>query len=159
MDVPVTSGRRDYLVLLALLVLCVGGGALIGIAFAGQTATYRQFDLPGWAPPPWLFGPVWTLLYTLMAVSAWLVWLTNHPYRVRALMAFGVQLTLNFLWTPAFFGADNPTLGLVVIVAVLLAVCWWTFEAWRVQRRAGLIQLPYLAWVGFATALNAAIAV
>jgi tryptophan-rich sensory protein len=70
-----------------------------------------------------------------------------------------VQLVLNFLWTPAFFGASNPTLGLVVIVGVLLAVGWWLVEAWRMQRLAGMLQVPYLAWVGYATALNTAIAV
>jgi tryptophan-rich sensory protein len=158
MDVPAAPTRRDVTALAALLLLCVGGGALIGVAFAGQSSTYQLFDLPPWAPPSWLFGPAWTLLYTLMAISAWLVWRTQDRYRTRALTAFGVQLVLNFLWTPAFFGADNPMLGLVVIVGVLLAVGWWTFEAWRVQRRAGALQLPYLAWVGYATALNTAIA-
>jgi benzodiazapine receptor len=151
--------RRDVAVLAALLVLCVGGGAAIGVTFAGQAATYQQFNLPPWAPPSWLFGPVWTLLYTLMAVSAWLVWRETDPYRTRALTAFGLQLVLNFLWTPAFFGADNPKLGLAVIIGVLIAVGWWTFEAWRVRRLAGVLQVPYLAWVAFATALNTAIAV
>ena len=149
---------RQLGVLVALLLLCVGGGALIGVAFAGQAATYAQFDLPAWAPPSWLFGPVWTLLYALMAVSAWLVWRAPSRYRRRTLAAFGVQLALNFAWTPAFFGADSPSLGLVTIVAVLLTAGWWSLEAWRVRRLAGGLQAPYLAWVSFATVLNAAIA-
>lgn len=150
--------RRDVGVLAALLVVCVGGGAAIGIAFAGQTAAYQGFDLPAWAPPSWLFGPAWTLLYTLMAVSAWLVWRGDGPYRSRGLAAFALQLVLNFAWTPAFFGAGDPLLGLAVIVGVLLAVGWWAFEAWRVRPLAGALQLPYLGWVSFASALNAAIA-
>jgi translocator protein len=145
-------------VLAGLLLLCVGGGALIGVAFAGQSSAYAAFDLPAWAPPPALFGPVWTVLYALMAISAWRVWRASGGLRRRALVAFGVQLALNFAWTPVFFGADAPLAGLVVIVGVLLAVGWWIVEAWRTERLAGALQLPYLGWVGFATALNAAIA-
>lgn len=154
------SPTRRVGVLVALLVLCVGGGGLIGVLFAGQTATYTAYDLPSWAPPSWLFGPVWTVLYALMAVSAWRVWRHDGPGRDRrrALTAFGVQLALNFAWTPVFFGADSPWLGLAVIVAVLAAVAWWVVAASRVDRPAGLLQLPYLGWVAFATALNAAIA-
>jgi translocator protein len=150
-------GPRSAVALVGLLVLCVGGGALIGVTFAGQTETYRELTLPSWAPPSWLFGPAWTVLYTLMAVSAWLVWRTDHSLRVRALIAFGVQLGLNFAWTPVFFGADELGLGLGTIVAVLLASGWWTFEAARVHRLAGVLQMPYLAWLSFATALNTAI--
>lgn len=150
---------RHVGVLAALLALCVGGGGIIGVLFAGQTATYAAYDLPSWAPPSWLFGPVWTALYALMAVSAWRVWRHEQgPDRRRALVAFAVQLVLNFAWTPAFFGADSPWLGLAVIVAVLAAVIWWVVAAWRVDRPAGALQLPYLGWVAFATALNAAIA-
>jgi translocator protein len=153
---PVPPRRLGVLAL--LLLLCVGGGALIGVLFAGQAATYQSFELPSWAPPSWLFGPVWTVLYTLMAVSAWLVWSQPHRYRARALIAFAVQLALNFVWTPVFFGADERRLGLVVILGVLVAAGWWAFEAHRVRRLAGLLQIPYLAWVSFATVLNGAIA-
>jgi translocator protein len=145
-------------VLVGFLVLCVGGGALIGVLFAGQAAEYQGFDLPPWAPPSWLFGPVWTVLYTLMGVSAWVVWRTHHPFRGRALGAFVTQLVLNFAWTPVFFGAEQRALGFVVIIAVLLAAGWWAFEAARVNRWAGALQLPYLVWVSFASVLNGAIA-
>lgn len=150
------TAPRSLAVLAALAVLCVGGGAVIGALFAGEAA-YTQYDLPRWAPPSWLFGPVWTVLYALMAVSAWLAWRSRSPYRRRALAAFAVQLVLNFAWTPAFFGTGIPLLGLYVIIGVLAAVGWWTFEAGRARPVAGVLQLPYLLWVGFATALNAAI--
>ena len=156
-SLPDRPDGRSVAVLLGLLALCVGGGAVIGVAFAGQTDAYTAYDLPSWAPPSWLFGPVWTALYAAMAVGAWRVWRTDHPARRTTLVTFGVQLVLNFAWTPAFFGASSPVAGLVVIVAVLLAVLAWTRLAWRVDRPAGLLQLPYVAWVAFATALNAAI--
>ena len=149
---------RRWGVLLALLVLCVGGGALIGVLSAGQVGDYRSLELPTWAPPSWLFGPVWTVLYALMAISAWLVVRTEHPFRGRALAAFAVQLVLNFAWTPVFFGLGARAAGLAVIVGVLLASGWWAVEAGRVRRLAGYLQVPYLAWVSFATALNGAIA-
>ena len=156
---PSASDRlRSVGVLVGLLALCVGGGALIGVSFAAQTTDYGQLALPPWAPPSWLFGPVWTLLYTLMAVSAWLVWRTDHPSRGRALTAFAIQLVLNFAWTPVFFGAGLPGVALVVILGVLATAGWWAFEARRVRPVAGWLQVPYLAWVSFATVLNAAIA-
>jgi translocator protein len=150
-------GAPHLLALLALLVLCVGGGAAIGLAFAGRTAAYGGYELPAWAPPAWLFAPVWTVLYTLMAVSAWLVWRTPDRPRGRALMAFGVQLLLNFAWTPAFFGAGSPPLGLAVIGLLVPAVGWWVVEARRLDGWAGVLQFPYLAWTGFAAVLNLAI--
>jgi translocator protein len=152
-DTPTSSTS----VLAALLVLCVGGGGLIGFVFASQTRVYEQLSLPTWAPPGWLFGPVWTVLYALMAVTAWLTWRAEHPFRARALTAFGVQLVLNFLWTPVFFGAGQVGWGVAVLVAVLLAAGWWVTESARVQRLAAGLQVPYLAWLSFATVLNAAI--
>ena len=157
-DTVTDSRPRDWGVLAALLVVCVGGGALIGVAFAGSADTYGGFELPSWAPPSWLFGPVWTVLYTLMAVAAWLVWRGDGPHRTRALVAFGVQLVVNFAWTPVFFGLGARVAGLAVIVGVLLAAGWWAFEAWRVRPVAGWSQVPYLTWVSFATVLNGAIA-
>jgi translocator protein len=154
---PNSPPSASTAVLAGLLVLCVGGGGLIGFAFASQTRVYEQLSLPAWAPPGWLFGPVWTLLYALMAVSAWLTWRTEHRFRARALTAFGVQLALNFLWTPVFFGAGEIGWGVVVLVSVLLAAGWWVTESARVRRPAARLQVPYLVWLTFATALNAAI--
>lgn len=145
--------------LLLLLLLCLGGGSVIGLIFSDTAATYATLDVPSWAPPTWVFGPVWAVLYTLMAVSAWLVVRTEGArWRTRALIAFWVQLALNFAWTPLFFGVDERFGALIVIVELLFAAGWWTVEAFRTRRLAGLLQLPYLAWLTVATALNGAIA-
>ncbi|MEE8602355.1 TspO/MBR family protein [Euzebya tangerina] len=151
-------GPKRWPILAGFVALCVLGGALIGVAFAGQTDAYETFNLPTWAPPSWLFGPVWTVLYTVMAIGAWMVARVDLPLRTRATVAFAVQLAVNFAWTPVFFGMSAPAAGFVVIVAVLLAAGWWAFEASRVRRVAGWLQIPYLAWVSFATVLNGAIA-
>lgn len=157
-DTPSLSGPwRSAGVLAGLLVLCVGGGALLGVGFAGADDVYRELPLPAWAPPSGLFGPVWTVLYALMAVGAWLTWRVRHPLRGRALVAFGVQLVLNFAWTPVFFGAGEVALALGVLVAVLLTAGWWVTETLRIHRLAAVVQVPYLGWLSFATALNAAI--
>ncbi|HEY7527362.1 MAG TPA: TspO/MBR family protein [Candidatus Limnocylindria bacterium] len=131
--------------------------ALIGLPFPAP-AWYRQLAKPRWSPPPAAFGPAWTLLYTLMGIAAALV--AGRPQagsRNRALGAFGVQLALNAAWTPIFFGLRRPGLALAEIVAMWVAVAATTVLFARQRLAAGLLLLPYLAWVSFATALNAAI--
>ncbi|MEO8669206.1 MAG: TspO/MBR family protein, partial [Bauldia sp.] len=93
----------------------------------------------------------------LMGIAAWLVWRTSAPGKSRALTAFFGQLILNVAWSFAFFGAQNPLFGLVVIVALLAAIAWTIVTFWPVSRLAARLMVPYLAWVWFATLLNAAI--
>jgi tryptophan-rich sensory protein len=135
-------------------------GAAGGLITAPQIETwYATLERPGFTPPNWVFGPVWTLLYALQGVAAWLLWragLGDRSVRV-ALGLFGVQFLLNLAWSPAFFGLESPALGLVVIVPLWLAIVGTIAAAWRVDRRASLLLVPYLAWVSFATALNYAI--
>lgn len=118
---------------------------------------YDGLDKPPWNPPSWLFGPVWTALYASMGVAAWLVWREAGRAATVAWTLFGVQLALNAAWSPAFFGAEDPGLALAVIVAMWLAIAGtiWAFS--RHHRGAAALLSPYLAWVTFATALNAAI--
>lgn len=112
-------------------------------------------------PPDWVFGPVWTVLYVLMGVSAWLVWRRQDlaPHRTFvALRLWGWQLLLNALWTPAFFGLRNPVLGLVVVVALLVLVLLTIVAFHRVRRMtAAALLVPYAAWIAYATYLNAGI--
>lgn len=145
--------------LLLWLGACVGGGALVGVLTAGgDSAWYRILEKPGWNPPGWVFGPVWTTLYAAMGVAAWRVWRQGgwgrHPV---ALTAFVVQLLLNFAWSFIFFGAQQVGWALVEIVGLWAAIVAtiWLFRG--VDRPAAWLLVPYLAWVTFATALNTAI--
>jgi len=138
------------------IVVCELAGVVPSLLTAGDVASwYPTLAKPAFTPPSWLFGPVWTLLYLLMGVALYLVWQSDHgrPRRV-ALAAFGGQLVLNAAWTLVFFGAREIPGGLVVIVALLAAILATMAAARRVDRRAALLLVPYLCWVGFATALN-----
>lgn len=159
-----------------------GRGALAGVLFVaisfavaaiGGLATarnvdgwYAQAEKAAWNPPNWLFGPVWSLLYPLMAVAAWFVWRrVNAPGRRPALVAYVVQLALNGIWTPVFFGlypsigAPALWIGLAIIIALDVAVLVTMVRFWPVSRLAAFLLIPYWAWVLFATTLNAALAV
>ncbi|WP_314245913.1 TspO/MBR family protein [Streptomyces kutzneri] len=135
-----------------------------GVAFAGALASadagavYRSLERPSWAPPAWVFGPVWTVLYATIAIAAWLVWhCPDRPRVRRALTWWAAQLLLNLLWTPLFFGARQYGLALADIV-LLLAATGVTAGLFRpLHRTAAALLLPYLLWVAYATALNAAI--
>ncbi len=139
--------------LAAVAVVAVVGG----LAASQSRAVYAGLEQPPWAPPSWLFGPVWTVLYVLIAVSGWLFWRAGGS---RAGFAwYAVGLVLNAAWTPLFFAAGAYTLALVEIVLLDVAVAVAVAVFWRRSRTAAVLQVPYLAWTLFATALNAAIVV
>lgn len=145
---------RWFVLLWALLPFLA---ALGGAAFPPDQ-WFAALAKPSWQPPNYLFGPVWTALYLMMGIAAGLVWLRGPAAAVRAaLIAFAVQLVLNALWTPVFFGAHALGIALVVIVVLWLAITLTIVLFWRVHRLAAALLLPYLAWVSFATALNAAL--
>jgi tryptophan-rich sensory protein len=126
------------------------------LGFAAMPGTwYASLVKPAWNPPPWIFGPAWTLLYTLMAVAAWLAW-KQVGWR-RPLLLYFVQLALNAAWTPIFFGAHHLGWALLEIVALWLAILLTTLSFHRVNKTAGALFVPYLAWVTFATCLNFAL--
>jgi translocator protein len=134
----------------------VAVAAVVGaVGVQGTTDTYKQLEQPGWAPPSWLFGPVWTLLYVMIAVSGWLVW--RRVGWSRELIPYGVQLLLNAVWTPLFFGSGLRGLALIDIVLLWLAIAWTVWRFQRIRPVAAALLLPYWAWVTFATALNASI--
>ena len=116
---------------------------------------YAELAKPTWNPPGWIFGPVWTILYALMAVAAWRVWRQGGWAKQKvALSLFVVQWALNALWTPLFFGLHRPGWALAEILILLAAILATMRAFWRVDRPAGLLLLPYAAWVAFATVLN-----
>ncbi len=118
---------------------------------------YPALAKPPWTPPAWVFGPVWTLLYAMMAIAAWLVWRRGGDAARRGLRWFVVQLALNVLWSVIFFGGRMPGLATVDIVALWGAAIVTGITFWRISRTAGLLLVPYLLWVSFATMLNIAI--
>ena len=144
---------------LSFLAALIGG---IGTAI-GLGAWYDGLTKPGWTPPSWLFGPVWTTLYTLMGLSMALMdqatSLPDMKARQRKLRSiFALQITLNALWPLVFFAAGQLWGGLVVILALEVVILAWIRAGLKVHRLAAVLLLPYAAWVGFASGLNAAIA-
>ena len=118
-------------------------------------AWYGSLVKPSWSPPAWLFGPVWTLLYLLMAVAAWLVWREGGWTKQRRPLAlYCAQLVLNAAWTPLFFGLRQPGLALAGIALLWCAILATLLTFAPVQKLAAWLLAPYLAWVSFATALN-----
>ena len=119
---------------------------------------YQSLVKPAWTPPSWLFGPVWTLLYGMMAAAAWLVW-KRHGFSgaLVPLAVFVVQLVLNAIWSWLFFGLHRPGLAFAEIVLLWLAIGATLVLFWRIERPAGTLLVPYLAWVSFAAVLNLAL--
>lgn len=147
------SGVRLAFGLAAWLALCFGAASLGAFFMPGEW--YATLKKPSWNPPGWIFGPVWSALYVLMAVAAWLVWQRGgFAAQRRPLALFLVQLALNAAWTPLFFGLHWPGLAFAEIVLLWLAIAA-TLAAFRpVSRTAAWLLVPYLAWVSFAAVLN-----
>ncbi|MEU2824110.1 TspO/MBR family protein [Streptomyces bacillaris] len=145
---------RSWPVLLLMLILCYAVAGVGAAASGDAGGTYAALDRPAWAPPGWLFGPVWTVLYGTIAVAGWLVARRPAPGRRPALVAWGVQLALNALWTPLFFAAEQYGAAFLDIALLLAAVVTTVLLTARVDRRAALLLVPYLLWVGYAAALN-----
>lgn len=145
--------RASWPSLLVLLVV-TWSAALLGMLFPPDE-WYRTLQRPSVAPPDALFGPVWSLLYTLMAIAAWLVWRRRREARIgTAMSAYGVQLLLNAAWSPLFFGAHWIGAALIDLGLLWGAVLATTMLFARVSRTAAALLLPYLAWVSFAAVLN-----
>jgi translocator protein len=159
MAVRSTGSARSWLVLAAFLaasfiVAAVGGS----FTSAGMPEWYMSLEKPAFNPPSWVFGPVWTALYIMMAVAAWLVWKRSGFRGARtALTFYFVQLALNLAWSAIFFALRSPGWALVEIVILWLAIAWTLRLFFHHSATAGWLMAPYLAWVSFAAALNAAI--
>lgn len=141
------------------LVACFAISGLGGAITAGPVKSwYPTLVKPALTPPDLAFPIVWTLLYALMAIAAWLVWRSAGLHRARgALVLFGIQLLLNLAWSALFFGLQRPDLALAEIAILWAAIAATAIQFWRHDRRAALLLVPYLAWVSFAVWLNAAI--
>ncbi len=152
--------KRDIVTGAVLLAFSLGAGAVGSIATSmSVTDWYVQLVRPEWNPPSWVFAPVWTLLYVVMAVAAWLYTVRAGSLSAasRGLTLFGVQLVLNAAWSWLFFGFRAPAAALVEILVLWVAILATTREFFALRRSAGWLMVPYLLWVSFAALLNAAI--
>lgn len=140
--------------LMIFLVLTIGGGLAIGF-FTAPGEWYQSLVKPSFNPPAWIFGPVWTALYIMIGIAGARVW--NLDPKSLAVKAWFIQMALNFAWSPVFFSAQRADLALPVIVALLATILVFIAAAWRSERPSALLFVPYAAWVGFATLLNASI--
>lgn len=133
---------------------CAG---IIGSIFTASSVRTWYVDLakPLWNPPSWIFGPVWTVLYALMGVSAYIVWQDRGASHVRtALVVYGIQLGLNILWSAIFFGLKDPQIAFFEILVLLFFMIITTILFWRINTWAGVLLIPYILWVVFASYLN-----
>ena len=148
--------RREF-VGLAVCIFVVFAAAAVGSPFTRHATRtwYQEIDRPVWTPPDWVFGPVWSVLYVMMAVAAWLVW-RKGGFRAQrlGLGLFAAQLVLNAAWTPIFFGLKAFGLAFAEIVLLWCAILATIIVFWRVKRAAAWLMTPYLAWVTYASTLN-----
>lgn len=157
-DQPTLPLRRSLTALALCLAVTGVAAAAAALASASSASFCAQLDRPVWAPPAWLFGPVWSALYLMMAVAAWRVWRVTRSLETRrlALGLYGGQLVLNALWTWLFFEWRLGGLAFVEIMILFALVCATTGQFFRCNRLSGLLLLPYAGWVGFAAALSLA---
>ncbi|MBN1503830.1 MAG: tryptophan-rich sensory protein [Candidatus Eisenbacteria bacterium] len=148
--------KTTVLALLGWLALSFAAG-FVGSRFT-PSEWYQQLAKPSWTPPGAVFAPVWSVLYIMMGVAAWLVWRNGEFSRVATpLTLFIVQLVLNALWSYFFFGLQKPGLAFLDIVVLWVLIVLTLITFWRVSAAAGVLFIPYLAWVTFASFLNFAV--
>lgn len=155
---PLTT-MQDALGLFAFVFACLAVSAIGGLVTASSVGGwYATLDKPVFNPPGWVFAPVWTTLYVLMAIAAWRVWragrTTSHQL---ALWVFALQLGLNLAWSVLFFGMQEIGLALLEILLLLSVIAFNTLLFWRIERLAGWLFVPYVLWVGFASVLSFAL--
>ena len=150
------TALRQALGLMGIVVVCFVVAGVGGAVTNGSLGDwYPALKKPAWTPPDWVFGPVWTVLYLMMAVAAWLVWKTSGWPRARvAIGLFAAQLALNLAWSWLFFGLRSPGLAAVEVLVLWLAIAATAAAFLRHSRLAAALLLPYLAWTTYAAALN-----
>jgi len=146
----------DILKLVASVILCQIAGFLGSLFTTPAIPTwYKTLNKPFFTPPNWIFSPVWISLFILMGISLFFVWRrSDHPQFKPALIFFFVQLILNIFWSVAFFGLKSPLLGLMDIVLLWIVILFTILNFFKVSKFAGVLLIPYLLWVSFATLLN-----
>ncbi|MCE2982226.1 MAG: tryptophan-rich sensory protein [Parachlamydia sp.] len=151
--------KQLWISLIVFIVLCFIVLMIGGFWTKESVSTwYPKLAKPSWTPPDWIFGPVWSCLYIMIAFSGWLIYRAVYSHkRTVALVLYGIQLALNFIWSFLFFSLRSPALGLIDIVLLCILISLTIIEAWSVSRLASLLLIPYLGWVLYATSVNAGI--
>jgi len=146
--------------LIAWVIICLAAGFIGSIFTMPSIPTwYTGLNKPPFNPPNWIFGPVWTTLFILMGISAWLIWekgISNKEVR-SAIMIFSVQLVLNMLWSLLFFGLKLPLFAFAELVVLWLLILATILSFYRISRPAAWLLIPYILWVSFASVLNLSI--
>ena len=160
MSVPFFYGNTDMAKLIKLI---ISVAVCLAIGFFGSIATmpsiptwYAGLQKPAFNPPVWIFGPVWTALFIMMGIAAFLVWdkgIEDNNVKI-ALAIFGCQLALNLLWSVLFFGIHSPLLAFIDIIFLWLAIVWTIVRFYGISRPASYLLVPYILWVSFASILN-----
>jgi translocator protein len=142
-------------ILVISIAICEFMGVL-GSIFTASSLTnwYATLVKPNFSPPGWIFGPVWVTLYLLMGISIFLIWTNRAKNNKKSLIAFGIQLFLNALWSFLFFGLKSPLYGLIDILFLIAGIAFTILFSYRISVLAALLLIPYLAWVCFAAVLN-----
>jgi benzodiazapine receptor len=150
---------RNVIALVVSFAVTFAAAALGGVASVRARDFYAALDRPAWAPPGWLFGPVWAVLYTAMAIAAWLVWRAGQAQggAREALALFVAQLALNAAWTWLFFVFRRGGWATAEIILLWIAIAATIVAFWRLRPVAGAMLLPYLAWVTFAAFLTVSV--
>lgn len=150
-------GTRDSIGFIAILALCLAVSAVGAAVTAGSVGTwYQTLAKPSFNPPDWIFAPVWTALYFMMAIAGWRVWRRDGLGGARsAVTLFALQLALNMVWSILFFGLRSIGAALAEVLVLLLAILATTVVFWQRDRIAGMLFVPYAGWVAFAAVLNA----
>lgn len=150
--------RKNIIGLVAWLAVCFIAAAIGSVASIHAGSFYLQLVRPEWAPPPGVFGPVWTVLYAMMGIAAWLVWRVAGFRAARiALFLFLIQLAVNALWSWLFFGWHRGALAFADILLLWALIAGTVITFWRVRPLAGALLVPYWLWVSFAAVLNYAV--
>lgn len=147
--------KINWVLLVGIVILCNLIGSLGALWTSSDSSWYKELKKPGFNPPSWVFGPVWTLLFTLMGIALYFVWTSPASNtKTIALVLFGIQFIFNVLWSYLFFGLQNPFLALIEIFILLALIITSGIYFFAVNNLSGYLLIPYFLWVGFASFLN-----
>jgi tryptophan-rich sensory protein len=148
--------RMKIVKLIVAIVICQLAGVIGSIFTVSSIPTwYASLQKPAFAPPNWLFGPVWITLFTLMGISLYLVWdQLDKKEAKKSIVIFGIQLVLNIFWSVLFFGLKSPFYAFIEIIILWVSIAFTIFKFYKISRNAALLLIPYIVWVSVATILN-----